>query len=111
MPSFDSHVRSGHNWRKFKPMNDNILIRRKPAEEKSPGGLLFIPQNAQEKIAEGEVLAVGPGRSFADGSRSVPDVAVGDWVLFSKHAEEITLDGERFVLVGATNIHAVVSKE
>ena len=45
---------------KFRPLHDRVVVRRLEAEEKTAGGII-IPDTAQEKPMEGEVIAVGPG--------------------------------------------------
>src|SRR3546814_17018093 len=44
----------------FRPLHDRVVVRRIAAEEKTSGGII-IPDTAQEKPQEGEVVAVGPG--------------------------------------------------
>ena len=45
---------------KFRPLHDRVVVRRIEAEEKTKGGII-IPDTAQEKPSEGEIIAVGPG--------------------------------------------------
>ena len=45
---------------KFRPLHDRVLVRRVESDEKTPGGII-IPDTAQEKPMEGEVIQVGPG--------------------------------------------------
>jgi chaperonin GroES len=71
---------------------------------------LVIPDTAKEKPQEGEVLAVGPGR-FEDGTRVPLDVKVGDKVIYSKYGgTEVKYDGQDYLILGARDILAVVSK-
>ena len=44
----------------FKPLHDRVLVRRVTSEAKSAGGII-IPDTAQEKPMEGEIVAVGGG--------------------------------------------------
>ena len=44
---------------KFRPLHDRVLVRRVEQEEKTAGGII-IPDTAQEKPMEGEIVAVGP---------------------------------------------------
>ena len=44
---------------KFRPLHDRIVVKRIDAEEKTKGGII-IPDTAQEKPSQGEVLASGP---------------------------------------------------
>ena len=45
---------------KFRPLHDRVLVRRVESEEKSAGGII-IPDTAQEKPMEGEIIATGSG--------------------------------------------------
>ena len=44
----------------FRPLHDRVLVRRVEAEAKTAGGII-IPDTAQEKPQEGEVVSVGAG--------------------------------------------------
>src|ERR1700692_2995470 len=75
-------VRGDHQM-KLRPLQDRVLIRRVDAEAKTAGGI-FIPDTAQEKPMEGEVLAVGPGTRDEGGKLHPLDIKNGDRVLFAK---------------------------
>ncbi len=93
---------------KIRPLNDRILVKRLEGEEKTAGGII-IPDSAKEKPAEGEIVAVGPGKLNDAGERVVIDVAVGDRVLFSKYGgTEVKLDGEDFLIMREDDILGVV---
>ena len=93
---------------KIRPLNDRILVKRLEGEEKTAGGII-IPDSAKEKPAEGEVVAVGPGKLNDAGERVAIDVAVGDRVLFSKYGgTEVKLDGEDFLIMREDDILGVV---
>ncbi|MBM9613485.1 co-chaperone GroES [Desulfobulbus rhabdoformis] len=93
---------------KIRPLNDRILVKRLEGEEKTAGGII-IPDSAKEKPAEGEVVAVGPGKQKETGERVAMDVAVGDRVLFSKYGgTEVKLDGEDFLIMREDDILGVV---
>src|SRR5204862_3377330 len=68
---------------KLRPLQDRVLIRRVEPETKTAGGI-FIPDTAQEKPMEGEVVDVGPGARDADGKLHPLEVKTGDRVLFGK---------------------------
>ena len=92
----------------FRPLHDRVLVRRVEAEEKTAGGII-IPDSAKEKPAEGEVVAVGPGKLNDAGERVAMDVAVGDRVLFSKYGgSEVKLDGEDFLIMREDDILGVI---
>jgi chaperonin GroES len=79
---------------KFKPLHDNVLLRRIEVEERTPGALI-IPDTAKEKPVEGELLAVGPGAPDELGKLRPPGVKVGDRVLIAKWAgTEVLIGGE-----------------
>jgi chaperonin GroES len=87
---------------KIKPIGDRVLLKRLKSEAKSKGGI-FIPETAQEKTFEGEVVAVGD-------DKDVIKVAVKDKVLFDKFAgTEIKDQGEDFLLVKMDDIIAKIS--
>lgn len=88
------------------PLHDNVVIRRKKAEETTKGGLI-IPATAVTKSHEGEVLAVGKGKVMRNGVVVAPDVKVGDVVMFD-HYVEVKLDGEMLLLVKEEHIIAVL---
>ena len=92
----------------FRPLNDNVLIRRLEAEEEQQGGII-IPDTAKEKPQDGQILAVGPGRRQEDGSRRQLGVAVDNKVLFGKYAgTEITIDGEELLVMRESDLLGVV---
>ena len=60
----------------FRPLHDRVVVRRVNQEEKSRGGII-IPDTAQEKPMEGEIIAVGPGARGDDGTLQPLDVKAG----------------------------------
>ncbi|MEJ2375626.1 MAG: co-chaperone GroES [Pseudolabrys sp.] len=93
---------------KFRPLHDRVVVRRIEAEEKSKGGII-IPDSAQEKPQEGEVIAVGPGGRDEAGKLIPIDVKAGDRVLFGKWSgTEVKLDGEELLIMKESDIMGVV---
>ena len=93
----------------FRPLHDRVLIRRIEAEEKTKGGIL-IPDTAQEKPMEGEVVAVGAGARGEDGKVQPLDVKAGDRVLFGKWSgTEVKLEGEELLIMKESDIMGVVA--
>src|SRR5690242_13711996 len=93
---------------KLRPLQDRVLIRRVEAEARTAGGI-FIPDTAQEKPMEGEVVAVGPGARDKDGKLHPLDVKTGDRVLFGKWSgTEVRLDGEDLMIMKESDIMGVV---
>ena len=68
---------------KFRPLHDRVLVRRIEPLAQSAGGI-FIPDTAQEKPMEGEVIAVGSGARSTDGTIHPLEVNAGDCVLFAR---------------------------
>jgi len=88
----------------FRPLHDRVLVRRVEQEAKTTGGII-IPDTAQEKPMEGEVVAVGPGARGEDGKVHPFDVKTGDRVLFGKWSgTEIKIDGEELMIMKEADI-------
>ena len=79
---------------KFRPLHDRVVVERIDADAKSAGGIL-IPDSAQEKPSQGEIVAVGPG-GRDDAGKLIPiDLKKGDRVLFGKWSgTEVKIDGK-----------------
>jgi len=93
---------------KVKPLNDRVLVRRLDAKETVRGGII-IPDTAKEKPLEGEVIAVGPGRTDDNGKLVAMSVKKGDKVLVGKYAgTEIKLDDVEHVIVREEEILGIV---
>ncbi len=92
----------------FRPLHDRVLVRRVEAEAKTAGGII-IPDSAQEKPQEGEVVSVGSGAKAEDGTVTPLDVKAGDKVLFGKWSgTEIKLDGEDLLIMKESDILGIV---
>jgi chaperonin GroES len=93
---------------KFRPLHDRVVVRRIDAEEKSAGGII-IPDSAQEKPQQGEVVAVGPGARGDDNELIPMDVKAGDRVLFGKWSgTEVKIDGEDLLIMKESDIMGVL---
>jgi chaperonin GroES len=94
---------------KFRPLHDRVVIRRVDAEGKTAGGI-FIPETAQEKPMEGEIVAVGPGARNEKGTIVPVDVKPGDRILFGKWSgSEIKLDGEDLLIMKESDGMGVIT--
>jgi len=92
----------------FRPLHDRVVVRRVTAEEKSSGGII-IPDTAQEKPMQGEVIAVGPGARDENGQIVVLDVKAGDRILFGKWSgTEVKLDGEELLIMKGSDIMGII---
>jgi chaperonin GroES len=95
---------------KLRPLQDRVLVRRVEPEVKSAGGI-FIPDTAQEKPTEGEVVAVGPGMRDEEGKVHPLDIKSGDRVLFGKWSgTEVKLDGEDLMIMKEADIMGVLNR-
>jgi chaperonin GroES len=89
---------------RFKPLQDRVVVKPALQEEKTKGGII-IPGTAQEKPAQGKVVAAGPGRRSDDGRLYAMSVKVGDTVIYGKYSgTEVKLDGEDLVILNETDI-------
>lgn len=94
---------------KFRPLHDRVLLRRIEQEAKTAGGII-IPDTAQEKPMEGEVVAVGTGHVNDNGDLRPLDVKSGDRVIFSKWAgTEVNVDGEELMVMKESDIIGVIA--
>ena len=93
---------------KFRPLHDRIVIKRIEAEAKSAGGIL-IPDSAQEKPQQGEVIAVGPGGRDESGKLIPIDVKAGDRVLFGKWSgTEVKIDDVEYLIMKESDVMGVM---
>ncbi len=93
---------------KFRPLHDRVVVKRINAEQKSAGGII-IPDTAQEKPSQGEIVAVGPGGRDEAGKLIPIDLKAGDTVLFGKWSgTEVKIDGEELLIMKESDIMGVV---
>ena len=84
---------------KLTPLHDRIVVKRVAESETTKGGII-IPDTAKDKPQEGEVIAVGKGKSNDEGKVFPLDVKAGDRILFGKYAgTEIKIDGEELLIM------------
>ena len=94
----------------IRPLQDRIILKRVKEEEKTKGGII-IPDSAKEKPMEGEVIAVGSGKTLDDGTVRKLEVKVGDRVLFGKYSgTEVKLEGEDHLIVREDDIVGILEK-
>jgi len=95
---------------KFRPLHDRVLVRRIDGEEKSAGGII-IPDTAQEKPSEGEIVAVGSGARNENGEIAPMDVKVGDHILFGKWSgTEVKIDGAELLIMKESDVMGIIEK-
>ena len=92
----------------IRPLYDRIVVRRIDEKETTRNGIV-IPDSAQEKPHEGEVMAIGKGKRLDSGKMVVLDVKVGDRILFGKYSgNEIQLDGTEYLVMREEDVLGVL---
>ena len=95
----------------LRPLHDRVIIKRLDQETKTASGIV-IPESAAEKPDQGEVIAVGPGKRDNEGKRIVPDLKVGERVLFGKYSgQQVKVDGNELLVLREEDIVAVVTQQ
>ena len=85
-----------------KPLDDRVLVRPIKPEERTRGGII-LPDTAQEKSQEGEVVAVGDDENLK--------VKPGDRVLYAKYSgTEVKIDGVDYIIVNRSDLLAVIDR-
>jgi chaperonin GroES len=94
---------------KIQPLGDRVVVRPLEAEAKTKGGII-LPENAKEKPQQGEIVAVGKGKTLENGTLCALEVKVGDKVLYGKYSgnEITTKDGEELLIMKEEDILAIV---
>ena len=93
---------------KFRPLHDRVLVKRIEQDEKTAGGII-IPDTAQEKPMEGEIVAVGSGTRLENGKITPLDVKAGQRVLFGKWSgTEVKVDGEDLLIMKESDLLGVI---
>ena len=94
---------------KFRPLHDRVVVRRVEEDTKTKGGII-IPDTAQEKPSQGEIIAVGPGGRDESGKLIPIDLKNGDKVLFGKWSgTEVKIDGEELLIMKESDVMGVVA--
>ena len=96
---------------KFRPLADRVLVKRTDEEQTSEGGIV-LPGSAAEKPSQGEVVAVGPGKTSDNGDVQPISVNVGDLVVFGQYAgsNTVKIDGYELVILNEQDILGVIEK-
>jgi len=92
----------------LRPLHDRVVVRRIDADQKTAGGII-IPDTAQEKPQEGEVVSVGPGARNDRGELVPTELKAGDRVLFGKWSgTEVKIDGEDLLIMKESDVMGVL---
>ncbi|HEY7750488.1 MAG TPA: co-chaperone GroES [Aestuariivirgaceae bacterium] len=93
---------------RFRPLHDRVVVRRVEEDTKTKGGII-IPDTAQEKPMQGEVIAVGPGGRDESGKLIPIDVKAGDFILFGKWSgTEVKIEGEELLIMKESDILGII---
>lgn len=90
------------------PLGDRVIVKPNAPEEKTKGGII-LPDTAQEKPMEGEIIAVGNGKTDDAGKKIAMDLKVGDKVLYGKYSgTEVKLNDEEYLIMRESDVYAVI---
>ena len=93
---------------KFRPLHDNVLVKRLETTEEKVGGII-IPDTAKEKPQEAKVVAVGNGKVTEDGKKIPLDVKAGDRILFGKYSgSEVKIDDKEYLILREEDVLAIL---
>ncbi len=94
---------------KFRPLHDRVVVKRVEEDTKTKGGII-IPETAQEKPMQGEIVAAGPGGRDESGKLTPLDVKAGDIVLFGKWSgTEVKIDGQELLIMKESDIMGIIT--
>ena len=94
---------------KVTPLGDRVLVKRLEPQNKTKGGIV-LPETAQEKPKEGEIIAVGEGKVNEKGIRTPLSVKVGQKIIFTSYAgTEIKIDGEEYLVMREDDLLAIIN--
>jgi chaperonin GroES len=94
--------------RSLTPLGDRVVVKPLTREEVTRSGIV-LPDTAQEKPQEGEVLSVGPGRVLDSGQKQPVEVKQGDRVVYARYAgTEFKLDDDDLLILSERDILAVL---
>ena len=95
----------------LRPLADRVIVKRIESETKTASGI-YIPDNAAEKPDQGEIMAVGPGKTNDKGETKALTVKVGDRVLFGKYSgQTVKVDGNELLVMKEDDLFAVVESK
>lgn len=90
----------------LRPLGDRIIVKNTGARETTRGGIV-LPDSAQEKPTQGEVVAVGPGRVLDNGQTAPVEVQAGDTIVYQKYGgTEVKVDGEEYIILRQDDVLA-----
>ena len=92
---------------KLAPLGNNVIVKPGAPEEVRKSGII-LPESAQEKPQEGEIIAIGPGKTTKSGKLLPMSVNIGDKVIFAKYTgSEMKIGGEKYLIMPESDILAI----
>ena len=95
------------------PLGDRVLVRPLSEDELSSATSLgiILPDAAKKtQTGQGEVVAIGAGKTLDSGEKVAPEVSIGDRVLYSKYSfEEVSADGVDYHILNSDNVLAILN--
>jgi chaperonin GroES len=92
----------------LRPLGDRVVVKPLAREEVTRSGIV-LPDTAKEKPQQGEVLAVGPGRTLDSGERVVPEIKTGERVLFARYSDtEFKMEDQELLILRESDVLAIV---
>jgi len=93
----------------LKPLGDHLIVKPIEVETTTKSGIVLPDTVDKEKPEQGEVVAVGPGRTLDNGNKLPISVKPGQKVLFKKYSpDEIKVEGEEYLVLSESDVIAVV---
>ena len=93
----------------LRPLGERVLVKRIDADNKTKSGII-IPDTNQEKPLSGKIIAIGPGKRHESGKVfHIPDLKIGDIVLFGKYAgTDVKVEGEDLLLMNYDDLLGIL---
>ncbi len=93
----------------IRPLQDRILIKKIEQEQVTSSGII-IPDSAKETPAEGQVVAVGPGRKDGSGNLIEMIVKVDDKIVFTPYGDAtvVKIDGVDYLMLREADVMGII---
>jgi len=93
----------------LKPLSNNVIVKASNKEEMTKSGIFLPDTMNKEKPEQGEIIAVGPGKTDNNGNRIEMSVKVGQKVVFKKYSpDDIKIDNEEYLVINENDILAIL---
>lgn len=93
----------------LKPLGDHLIVKPFAKEDVTASGIILPDTIEKDRPEQGEVIAVGPGRSLENGSLAPMNVKVGDKVVFKKYSpDEVKIEDEKFLVISESDVLALI---